>query len=67
MRVRAVGETSDSSLTILYAYLLSCRIKENYDLNKILDGEIEGCIQAMISADQQERLKELADGMMVQA
>jgi peptide chain release factor 1 len=46
---------------------LSCRIKENYDLNKILDGEIEGCIQAMISADQQERLKELADGMMVQA
>lgn len=41
------------------------RIKENYDLNKVLDGEIEDCIQAMISADQQERLKELADEMVV--
>ena len=41
------------------------RIKENYDLNKILDGEIEDCIQAMISADQQERLKALADEMVV--
>ena len=41
------------------------RIKENYDLNKVLDGEIEECIQAMISADQQERLKELADEMVV--
>ena len=41
------------------------RIKENYDLNKVLDGEIEDCIQAMISADQQERLKALADEMVV--
>lgn len=43
------------------------RIKENYDLNTVLNGDIEDCIQAMISADQQERLKELADEMMVGA
>ena len=41
------------------------RIKENYDLNTVLNGDIEDCIQAMISADQQERLKELADKMTV--
>ncbi|GAX77554.1 hypothetical protein CEUSTIGMA_g4998.t1 [Chlamydomonas eustigma] len=41
------------------------RIKENYDLNKVLDGDLEDCIQAMVSADQQERLKELADEMVV--
>lgn len=41
------------------------RIKENYDLNSVLNGDIEDCIQAMISADQQERLKELADQMTV--
>ena len=52
---------------IIFRSILFYRIKENYDLNKILDGEIEDCIQAMISADQQERLKELADGMVVRA
>jgi peptide chain release factor 1 len=34
-------------------------------LNKILDGDLEDSIQAMVSADQQERLKELADEMVV--
>ena len=37
------------------------RLKANFDLNKILDGEIEDAIQSMISLDQQERLAELAD------
>eukprot|EP00877_Chromochloris_zofingiensis_P007621 jgi/Chrzof1/3111/Cz12g12120.t1 len=37
------------------------RLKQNFDLNKVLDGEIEDCIQSMISLDQQEKLKELAD------
>lgn len=40
------------------------RIKENYDLNKIMDGDLEDSIQAMISTDQQEKLKELADQMV---
>lgn len=43
------------------------RLKQNFDLNKQLDGEIEDNIQGMISLDQQERLKELADSMMVAA
>lgn len=43
------------------------RLKQNYDLNKQLDGEIEDNIQGMISLDQQERLKELADSVMVAA
>ncbi|KAF8063808.1 prfA [Scenedesmus sp. PABB004] len=43
------------------------RLKQNYDLNKQLDGEIEDNIQGMISLDQQERLKELADSMAVTA
>jgi hypothetical protein len=33
----------------------------------VLDGEIEECIQGMISADQQEQLKELADSLAVAA
>ncbi|KAF6265581.1 peptide chain release factor [Scenedesmus sp. NREL 46B-D3] len=43
------------------------RLKMNYDLNKQLDGEIEDNILGMISLDQQEKLKELADSMMVTA
>eukprot|EP00879_Flechtneria_rotunda_P002947 GHRR01003164.1.p1 GENE.GHRR01003164.1~~GHRR01003164.1.p1 ORF type:complete len:434 (+),score=165.20 GHRR01003164.1:160-1461(+) len=43
------------------------RLKQNFDLNKQLDGEIEDNIQGMISLDQQVRLKELADSMMVAA
>jgi len=40
------------------------RLKQNYDLNKVLDGEIEDCIQGMISLDQQEKLRALADSMI---
>eukprot|EP00882_Tetradesmus_deserticola_P007639 GHRQ01008044.1.p1 GENE.GHRQ01008044.1~~GHRQ01008044.1.p1 ORF type:complete len:427 (+),score=257.80 GHRQ01008044.1:352-1632(+) len=43
------------------------RLKVNYDLNKQLDGEIDDNILGMISLDQQEKLKELADSMMVSA
>lgn len=39
------------------------RIKENYDLNKVLNGELEPSIQAMIAVDQQERLKELSESV----
>mmetsp|Transcript_45163 Transcript_45163/g.134850 ORF Transcript_45163/g.134850 Transcript_45163/m.134850 type:complete len:83 (+) Transcript_45163:947-1195(+) len=40
------------------------RLKLNYDLNKVMDGGISECIEALIAADQQERLKELADEMV---
>lgn len=36
------------------------RTKNNYDLNKVLDGDLEACIQACISLDQQEQLEALA-------
>ena len=35
------------------------RTKVNYDLNKVLDGDLEACIQACISLDQQEQLEAL--------
>ncbi|CAG9462645.1 unnamed protein product [Pedinophyceae sp. YPF-701] len=37
------------------------RCKENFDLNGVLDGQLEPVLQAMITLDQQERLQELAD------
>ena len=37
------------------------RIKTNYDLNKILNGDLEDNIQSCIAMDQQERLAELAE------
>ncbi|GMH41431.1 hypothetical protein BSKO_09341 [Bryopsis sp. KO-2023] len=36
------------------------RLKINYDLAKALEGDIDSCIEAMISLDQQEQLKDLA-------
>jgi peptide chain release factor 1 len=33
---------------------------ENFSLNTVLEGDIEGIIQTCISQDQQERLAELA-------
>lgn len=39
------------------------RIKTNYDLNKILNGELEDNIQSCIAMDQQERLAELAESV----
>ncbi|KAG2447301.1 hypothetical protein HYH02_007631 [Chlamydomonas schloesseri] len=39
------------------------RIKMNFDLNTIIEGDLEDTLQAMISADQQEKLKELAESV----
>mmetsp|Transcript_8420 Transcript_8420/g.22481 ORF Transcript_8420/g.22481 Transcript_8420/m.22481 type:complete len:440 (+) Transcript_8420:909-2228(+) len=39
------------------------RIKANFDLNKCLEGDLEDSIMAMISADQQAQLKDLADSL----
>lgn len=39
------------------------RIKMNFDLNSIIEGDLEDTLQAMISADQQEKLKELAESV----
>ncbi|KXZ55752.1 hypothetical protein GPECTOR_2g1302 [Gonium pectorale] len=41
------------------------RIKQNFDLNTLMEGGLEDSLQAMISADQQEKLKELAESVMV--
>lgn len=37
------------------------RTKQNFDLNRILEGDLEESVQGMISLDQQEQLKELAE------
>ncbi|XRB15039.1 peptide chain release factor 1 [Pseudoscourfieldia marina] len=37
------------------------RLKQNFDLNKVLDGELEPLIEGCISMDQQEKLKLLAE------
>lgn len=39
------------------------RIKVNFDLNSLLEGDLEDSLQAMISADQQEKLRELAESV----
>ncbi|PNH03740.1 Peptide chain release factor 1, partial [Tetrabaena socialis] len=39
------------------------RIKQNFDLNTVMEGDLEDTLQAMISADQQEKLKELAESV----
>ncbi|GLI68336.1 hypothetical protein VaNZ11_012737 [Volvox africanus] len=40
------------------------RIKQNFDLNSVLEGDLEDSLQALISADQQEKLKMLAESVM---
>lgn len=35
------------------------RTKQNYDLNKVLEGDIEDNIQSLIAMDQQEQLATL--------
>lgn len=39
------------------------RTKNNYDLNKILEGGLEDSIQAVLRMEQQEALRELAESM----
>jgi peptide chain release factor 1 len=59
------GDRSEKIKTYNYkdSRMSDHRIKLNFDLNKALEGEIEDSIQSMITADQQERLKELADSV----
>lgn len=42
------------------------RLKTNYDLNKVLDGDLDDCIQGMVAADQQERMREMAEAVMAE-
>jgi len=37
------------------------RTKLNFDLNKILAGELDSCIQALINLDQQEQMEAIAE------
>ncbi|KAG1668296.1 hypothetical protein FOA52_011193 [Chlamydomonas sp. UWO 241] len=61
------GDRSEKIKTYNYkdARMSEHRLKLNYDLNKVMDGDIGPCIEALIAADQQERLKDLADKMVV--
>lgn len=36
------------------------RTKMNFDLNRILEGDLEEAVQSLITLDQRERLQELA-------
>jgi len=42
------------------------RLKANYDLNKTLDGDLDDCIRGMVAADQQERMREMAEAVMAE-
>jgi peptide chain release factor 1 len=42
------------------------RLKTNYDLNKVLDGDLDDCISGMVAADQQERMREMAEAVMAE-
>ena len=35
------------------------RTKENYDLSKVMDGDLDGSIQALMAFEQKEQLAEL--------
>lgn len=37
------------------------RSKVNYDLNKVLEGGLEECLQTMVLLDQQEQLEALME------
>jgi peptide chain release factor 1 len=60
------GDRSEKIKTYNYkdSRMSDHRIKANFDLNKALEGDIEDSIQSMITADQQERLKMLAESVM---
>lgn len=64
MRRSQVGTGSRSEKIRTYNYkdnrVTDHRLNQNYSLNPVLEGDLEGIIQACISQDQQERLAELA-------
>lgn len=43
------------------------RTKQNFDLNRVLEGDLEENIQSLITLDQQERLQEMAEAVKVPA
>lgn len=59
-----VGTGSRSEKIRTYNYkdnrVTDHRLNQNYSLNTVLEGDLEGVIQSMIGQDQQERLAELA-------
>jgi peptide chain release factor 1 len=63
-RLAQVGTGSRSEKIRTYNYkdnrATDHRLGENFSLNSVLEGDIEGIIQTCISQDQQERLAELA-------
>jgi peptide chain release factor 1 len=63
-RIAQVGTGSRSEKIRTYNYkdnrATDHRLGENFSLNSVLEGDIEGIIQTCISQDQQERLAELA-------
>ncbi|MGE5659312.1 MAG: peptide chain release factor 1 [Actinomycetota bacterium] len=64
MRRSQVGTGSRAEKIRTYNYkdnrATDHRLGENFSLNAVLEGDIDGVIQACISQDQQERLAELA-------
>jgi peptide chain release factor 1 len=64
MRRSQVGTGSRSEKIRTYNYkdnrVTDHRLGENYSLNPVLEGDLEGVIQSCISQDQQEQLAELA-------
>ncbi|MEK0195964.1 peptide chain release factor-like protein, partial [Microcoleus anatoxicus] len=63
-RLAQVGTGSRSEKIRTYNYkdnrATDHRLGENFSLNTVLEGDIEGIIQTCISQDQQERLAQLA-------
>ena len=64
MRRSQVGTGSRSEKIRTYNYkdnrATDHRLGRNFDLSSILEGKIEGIIQACITQDQQERLEKMA-------
>jgi peptide chain release factor 1 len=64
MRRSQVGTGSRSEKIRTYNYkdnrLTDHRLNQNFSLDRILDGDIEGVIQSCIAKDQQGKLAELA-------
>lgn len=64
MRRSQVGTGSRSEKIRTYNYkdnrVTDHRLGQNFNLNSVLEGELEDIIQACIAQDQQERLQELA-------
>lgn len=61
--LRTGSKESINTDTILFIIFADHRCKTNFDLNKILEGNLEDSIQAMELLEQQEQLKELSESI----